>query len=212
MKLLVVDDHEIVRQGLAAYFRQRDAGLALLVASSGEEACALLPHHPDLDAVLLDLAMPGMGGLALIAAMGELRQTLPVVVLSACEEPARVREALAAGARGYVPKSAGGNTLWSALQFVLSGNVYVPPLMLAADAATPAPSARRAPAEALARLTPRQADVMHLLAGGASNKQIARTLDLSEKTVKIHVTGIFKTLDVVNRRQAAALSRTCAAR
>ena len=210
MKLLVVDDHEIVQQGLAAYFRQRDAGLTLLVASSGEEACALLPDHPDLDAVLLDLAMPGMGGLALIVAMGALRRSLPVVVLSAFEEPARVREALSAGARGYIPKSAGGNTLWSALQFVLSGNVYVPPLMLA-DAATAGPSARAAPAEAMARLTPRQADVLRLLAEGTSNKQIARTLDLSEKTVKIHVTGIFKALDVVNRRQAAALSRACPA-
>ena len=203
MKLLIVDDHEIVRDGLAVYLAQRDPGMAIVQARGGEQALAAIEADPAIDAVLVDLAMPGMGGLAAIAAIAALRADLPIVVLSASEDPGQVRAALQAGACGYIPKSASGNALWAALQFALAGNVYVPPLMAGATAA-------RERGDGLARLTGRQADVLALLADGNTNKEIARALDLSEKTVKIHVTAIFKTLAVVNRRQAAALARPAA--
>ncbi len=208
MKLLIVDDHEIIREGLTAFLQHRDPGLLVRQADSGEAACQDVMDDRELDAVILDLMMPGMDGLAVIAQMARLRQDLPVVVLSSSEDPRDVRQALLAGARGYIPKSASRQTLWSALQLVLSGDVYVPPLILAPDDALPGRAAAAGAADpALSRLTHRQAMVLRLLAKGASNKEIARDLNLSEKTVKVHVTGIFKTLNVVNRRQAAEAAR-----
>jgi DNA-binding NarL/FixJ family response regulator len=103
-----------------------------------------------------------------------------------------------------VPKSASPQTLLSALQLVLAGEIYVPPLMLAATGST---ATEPTAAEAAARLTPRQLDVLRLLSGGLSNKEIGATLDLSDKTVKAHITAIFRALNVVNRTQAAGAAQ-----
>ncbi len=128
-----------------------------------------------------------------------------MIVLSSSEDADDVRRALAAGALGYVPKSAPPRTLLSALQLVLAGDVYVPPLLLG----TPPLSARgvSAAADGQARLTERQVDVLRLVCRGASNKEIARELALSDKTVKAHVTAIFRALGVVNRTQAATAAQ-----
>ena len=207
MKLLIVDDHELMREGLSSFLRQCAPDVVVMQARDGEDACAAVVAHADLDAVILDLTMPGMDGLVVAAMIADKRHDLPVMFLSASEEPADVRRALAAGARGYVPKSATRQTLWSALQLVLSGNVYVPPLMLAREDATAVTRHDKTWSSALARLTERQVDVLRLIADGASNKEIARLLNLAEKTIKVHVGSIFKTLGVVNRRQAAEAAR-----
>ena len=201
MKLLIVDDHPIVREGLAAMLRQADA--EVLQAASAAQGFALAAAHADLDAVFLDLAMPGMGGIAAIREFGGQRPELPVIVLSSSENADDVRRALSAGALGYVPKSAPPQTLLSALQLVLSGNVYVPPLLLGEGRATDGPTASALPG----RLTERQVEVLRLVCRGASNKQIARELALSDKTVKAHVTAIFRALNVVNRTQAATAAQ-----
>jgi two-component system, NarL family, nitrate/nitrite response regulator NarL len=111
---------------------------------------------------------------------------------------------------GYIPKSAGPRTILSALQLVLSGNVYVPPVMLTAQSAAAEKNAGAPGPEALAHLTERQIDVLKRLCCGLSNKEISRELNLSEKTVKAHITAIFRTLNVVNRLQAAAIAREAA--
>jgi len=204
MKLLIVDDHPILREGLAALLRQIGPDTAVLLAGSVAEGLAQVEHNPDLDIVLLDLAMPDGGGLPAIREFGARRPTLPVVVVSSSEDAEDVRRALAAGALGYVPKSANPQTLLAALRLVLGGDVYVPPLLLAEQRA----AARSNPAiDRPNRLTPRQLDVLKLLAAGKSNKEIGAALALSDKTVKAHVTAIFRAFDVVNRTQAASAAR-----
>ena len=206
MKLLIIDDHPVVREGLAALLRQDGSDIIILEAHDAAEGLALADQHLDLDVVLLDLALPGMGGLPAISELGRHRPGLPVVVLSSSEDPRDVWSALRLGARGYVAKSTSRRTLLDALQFVLKGHVYVPPFAVLAGSTVSDREDSRAP-EAAARLTERQLEVLRLLAEGVSNKEIAQRLDLAEKTVKVHVTGIFRALDVVNRTQAATVAR-----
>jgi DNA-binding NarL/FixJ family response regulator len=144
-----------------------------------------------------------MSGDLAVREFGKRRPELPVVVLSSSENPSDVRRALNAGALGYIPKSANPQTLLSALQLVLTGNIYVPPLL--ARAAERAKSESDAPgAEVpIEQLTERQVDVLKHLCTGLSNKEISTRLGIAEKTVKVHVAAIFKTLNVVNRTQAA---------
>jgi two-component system, NarL family, nitrate/nitrite response regulator NarL len=207
MRLLVVDDHPIVREGLAAFLEQLGPDTAVLQAGDASRALALAAEHSDLDVVILDLALPGLNGMSAIAEFGRVRPELPVIVLSASEDARQAREALAQGALGYVPKSASRQTLVSAIQLVLNGEIYVPPLILSETAAAkPAPQgAGASPTRPL--LTDRQIDVLRRLSAGQSNKTIARDLDLSEKTVKAHITAIFRALNVFNRTQAAAAGR-----
>jgi two-component system nitrate/nitrite response regulator NarL len=208
MKLLIVDDHPVLRQGLAALLRQAGPDMHPLEASSAAEAFRLADEHADLDIVILDLIMPGMDGLQALAEFGRRRPDLPVVVLSSSEDPQDARRALSSGALGYVPKSASQHTLVAAIRLVMDGELYIPPLIMAAMddegvSGGAAPPARPGGAD----LTQRQIDVLRLLSEGHSNKAIAIRLDLSEKTVKVHVGAIFRALQVANRTQAANAGR-----
>jgi len=206
MKLLVVDDHPVVREGLVALLRQAGPDTVIVQAGSAAEALQQIEANPDLDIVILDLVMPGTGGLPAIAAFGRIRPDLPVIILSSSEDPQDARRALAQGALGYVPKSASQHVLLSAIRLVLNGDRYVPPLILNEVANTrPAQPSRRGENGEI--LTERQIEVLRRLSVGQPNKIIALDLDLSEKTVKAHVTAIFKALDVVNRTQAAVAGR-----
>jgi two-component system, NarL family, nitrate/nitrite response regulator NarL len=206
MKLLIVDDHAILREGLIALLRQFEQGADVLQASDTTEGLRLAEANPDLDAVFLDLNMPGQGGMEIIPVFAQRCPQLPVIVLSSSEDPDDVRLALKSGASGYVPKSASPRNILSALRFVLSGEIYVPPLML-----DPGSVAANGPARVVLepgeRLTERQTEVLRQLCRGLSNKEISRALELSEKTTKSHVTAIFKALGVVNRTQAAAAAK-----
>lgn len=205
MKFLIVDDHELLREGLAGVLRQLDAHAEVLHAADGEGGLAQARAHPDLAAVLVDLRMAGLGGLATVAALKQLLPGVPAIVLSSSEDPADVRAALAAGARGYCPKSAGNQTLMAALRLVLAGEVYVPLLMALGQPLEPAPTA--AASAGSVHLTGRQQEVLRLLGQGKPNKEIARALGLSEKTTKAHVTAIFRGLKVLNRTQAVLAAR-----
>lgn len=203
MKLLIIDDHAVVREGLAAMLRHAGAITEVLQADSGEAGLALAKTHADLAVIMLDLAMPGMAGTAAILAFGDARPDVPIIVLTASEHPADVQNALDAGALGYVPKSASPKTILAALNMVLAGEMYLPPLLLGANTAQNSQDRRGG----LAQLTERQTDVLAMLAKGQSNKGIANALRLSDKTVKAHVTAIFKALNVSNRTQAAHVAR-----
>ena len=207
LKLLIVDDHPVVREGLAAVLSQLGRDTVVIQVGDAAQAFALIAEQDDLDIVILDIAMPGMDGLQALAELGRLRPALPVVVISASEDARDVREALAKGALGYVPKSAGPHTLVAAVQLVLQGNIYVPPLVLGAADAGRAPEAIATASAGRNGLTERQIEVLQRLNDGQSNKRIALDLGLSEKTVKAHVTAIFKALNVINRTQAAAIGR-----
>jgi two-component system, NarL family, nitrate/nitrite response regulator NarL len=207
MKLLIVDDHPFLRDGLAALLMQIGPDTTVVQARDANEGIALVDHHLDLDVVILDLAMPGMEGLQALSEFGRKRPDLPVIVLSSSEDPRDVRRALASGALGYVPKSASQHVLLSAIRLVLNGDLYVPPLILDEKFNTTARRTTNAEGESSRLLTARQIEILTLLSEGKPNKTIAAALALSEKTVKAHITAIFKALNVVNRTQAAAAGR-----
>jgi two-component system nitrate/nitrite response regulator NarL len=145
MKLLVVDDHPLVRAGVASTLQHLAGSDTVLQAGDGVEALAHLAQHPDVAAVLLDLRMSGMAGMALLIQLQRQHPGLPALVLSSSEDPEDVRRVLKAGARGYCPKSANPTTVIAALQLVLSGEIYVPPFMaMATSAPEAAPEIRMA--------------------------------------------------------------------
>jgi two-component system, NarL family, nitrate/nitrite response regulator NarL len=207
MKLLIVDDHAVLREGLAVLLQQIGPDTTVVQAQDANEAITLLGGHPDLDVVVLDLVMPGMNGLDALSEFGRTRPDLPVIVLSSSEDPLDVRKALAAGALGYVPKSAGQRVLLSAIQLVMNGELYVPPLVLEGNRESAQSIGYRTGNRSGQALTARQVEILKFLSEGAPNKLIAKVLGLSEKTVKAHITAIFKTLNVENRTQAAVAGR-----
>jgi len=201
VKLLIVDDHPLFRDGLAALLRQASADTQVVQASSTEEALQLVDEQI-IDAVFMDLVMPGLCGEAAVREFARRHPDVPVIVLSSSESASDVRRVLNAGASGYIPKSATAQTVVSALQLVLSGNIYVPPLLVTAPARAADHGGHDGP-RTLAQLTERQIDVLKYLRDGLSNKEISANLGIAEKTVKVHIAAIFKTLNVVNRTQAA---------
>jgi DNA-binding NarL/FixJ family response regulator len=209
MKILVCDDHALFREGVAHALRELDPAAKLLEAADGAEALRLAQQNGDLDLVLLDLAMPGTDGWTGLARLQKACPTLPVVILSASEDPADARRAIDAGAAGFVPKSTRGPVLRAALQLVLSGGIYLPPHLLLADA--PAGAAR--PADPVRRrqraegLTERQLEVLRLMSRGLTNTEIGSVLGVALGTVKAHVAQIFEALDVSNRTEAALVMR-----
>jgi two-component system nitrate/nitrite response regulator NarL len=201
VKLLIVDDHPLFRDGLAALLCQASANTVVRQAASAEEALRTVDEEI-FDAMFMDLVMPGLCGEPAIREFARRHPDLPVIVLSSSEAPSDVRRVINAGASGYIPKSATAQTVVSALQLVLSGNVYVPPLLLSATSRAIDLDMQDTP-RSLAQLTDRQVDVLRYLRDGLTNKEISANLGIAEKTVKVHIAAIFKTLNVVNRTQAA---------
>lgn len=202
MKIMVVDDHALVRQGVAALLEREQPGAQVLQARHSAEALELAGAHDDLDAVFLDLTMPGMDGMRALAEFARRRPTLPVIVLTAVDDPEVARQAFAAGALGYVPKSATAETLLSALGLVLRGETFVPSLVLRAPGAAGATPGRPA-----GPLTGRQVEVLRCLGEGLSNKAIAHRMGVSEKTVKAHVTGVLRAMSAGDRVGAVQSAR-----
>jgi CheY-like chemotaxis protein len=124
MKILIVDDHPVLRAGLAALLRQVMPDIDVLEAGSGKDALDIAEGLPDLDVVVLDLVMPVMGGMEALAEFGRRHPALPRIILSSSEEPEEAREALEAGAQAYVPKSAGPQTVAYAIEAVMRGETY----------------------------------------------------------------------------------------
>lgn len=198
MKILVADDHALIREAFRHLLTELEGDMVVLEAGDCDSACRLIAQHPDLDLVLLDLRLPGAGGLATLEKLRTEYPTLPVVVVSALEDPGTVRGALARGAMGYIPKSSSNDVMLNALRLVLSGGRYLPPEILSGDGLTPSPPASMDEVH----LTDRQREVLALMVQGKSNKHICRELGLAEATVKIHVTAILRALKVTSRAQA----------
>ena len=178
-----------MRAGLVALLRQFDQGAEVVQASDAAEGLRLAEAHPDLDVVFLDLNMPDQEGMDLIPIFAKRFPQLRVIVLSSSEDPNDVRLALKSGAVGYVPKSASPKNILSALRLVLAGEIYVPPLM--ADIAPAASGGSgRATSEAGDRLTERQTEVLRQLCRGLSNKEISRTLELSDPSRRVRCLDI----------------------
>ncbi len=204
MKVLIADDHALFREGLRHALADLRDGMRILEAGDFGEALALAEEHPDLDLALIDLAMPGMDGFAGLEALGGRLPQTPLVVVSASDDPRDVLQAIEAGASGYVPKTLDTKVMLGALHLVLSGGRYLPPELLGTLNEAPHRESTETVSAAVeeAPLTPRQLDVLGLLALGKSNKEVARALGLSEGTVKLHVTALLKALHANNRTQA----------
>jgi DNA-binding NarL/FixJ family response regulator len=195
IRVLVVDDHPVVRQGLRTFLDLQPDITVVGEAGDGAEAvAATLEQRPDV--VLLDLRMPGTDGTSALRALREADSPARVLVVTSFTDPTAVLPALRAGAAGYVYKDIDPPALAAAIRAVHAGHVLmnadVARLLTAADAAPGAPS-----------LTPRERDVLVEIARGRSNREIARALNVSEKTVKTHVSAIFGKLGVADRTQAA---------
>ncbi|MEP5175742.1 response regulator transcription factor [Marinobacter alexandrii] len=190
-RVLIVDDHPLFAQGLAGLLTQSALAGAVDVADSVEQAVAVLSGPHPVDLVLLGVSLQGETGLMLLPRM--IAHKPPVVVISSSEDETTVRAAQAAGARGFLPKSAGRTALISMVRSVSRGGEYYP-------------GRRTVPAQNQV-LTPRQLDVLALLAQGFPNKRISQSLDLTEHTVKTHLKAIFTHLGVHNRTECVSQAR-----
>ncbi len=206
MKVLLLDDHTLFRDALGFLIGLRFPGLHVLQAGELATALDLLARHPDVHLVLLNLGLPGAQGLQAIAPLRAQAPAVRLVVLSADDRPHTVHQAIDAGACGFVPKTADGDTLTRALQVALDGGVYLPPGSTRPLLDPLAPWPPDGPADTLRQLglTPRQIDVLRLLVLGQANKRICRSLQLSESTVKTHLAAVFRRLGVNSRAQAVA--------
>ncbi len=212
VKLVVADDHPLYREGVVRTLSEEPGFEVVGEGADAEEAVALVAAHlPDL--VLLDISMPG-GGLSAAHRIAEAFPAVRVVMLTVSEQDDDVHAALKAGALGYVLKGIGGAELIKVVRDVAGGSAYVSPALAARllkDASEPAAKPAR-PASLLEALTSREREILELVAGGKSNKEVARNLDLQEKTVKHYMTNILKKLQVRNRVEAAILAHEAARR
>ncbi|HEY1095241.1 MAG TPA: response regulator transcription factor [Glycomyces sp.] len=196
IRLLLVDDHPVVRRGLRGYLELEPDFTVVGEAGDGEEALrAIEETHPDV--VLLDLKMPGLDGQGVLERLAAETGDAPrVLVLTSATDAERVPNAITAGAAGFVYKDIDPDALASAIRTVHAGQLLLSPVamrgLMNGNAATTAPS-----------LTPRESQVLGLIAKGQTNRQIARALGVSEKTVKTHVTNLLRRIDAADRTQAA---------
>ena len=197
--LLIADDHPLFRGAL----REAVGGLferaEIAEAGTFEEVTAFLERGGDVDLVLLDLRMPGVRGFSGLMYLRAQYPSLPIIVVSANDDPAVIRRCMEFGASGFIPKTLGIDVLRQAIARVLQGEIWTPPdvdLAAGADAESGAMIAR------LVTLTPQQVRVLMMLSGGLLNKQIAFELGVSEATVKAHVSAILQKLNVESRTQA----------
>lgn len=201
MKILTVDDHALVREGLRHVLKGLDDEVQVLGAGNGAAAFAMADEHPDIDLVMLDFHLPDMNGFAVLDRLGRQHPELPVLMLSGSADRQLMREVLDKGAAGFITKSGLSDELLTALRLVLDGSIYVPPELTHAPTPEASPARRR---EDGPNLTPRQEEVLLELMEGRSNKDISRRLGMSEETVKNHVSNLLRAFDAQNRTQAVA--------
>jgi DNA-binding NarL/FixJ family response regulator len=214
MRILIADDHRLIVEGVKLKLAELAPDIEFLVAMDVDELRRVIRDQPTPTLALIDLTMPGShGNEHLVETMASL-PGVPVLVLSGTEDSTRMRELLDLGVQGFIPKAYSPDVMLSAVRLVLSGGVYVPPMMLlegsattAGDATTRADNTTTLDERLRKLLTERQIDVLRLLSLGKPNKVIARDLGISEGTVKIHLAAIFRALNVRNRVEAVVASR-----
>lgn len=198
--IVIADDHPLFRNALFQSVHMAISGANLLEADSLDSLTALLDKEPDIDLLLLDLKMPGTNGMSGLIHLRVQYPELPIVVVSASEEPSVVRQVKANGAIGFIPKSSDMRELISSLNRVLEGETCYPSGIDFSEE-----SDEESLMDKISSLTPQQYKVLNMLNDGLLNKQIAYELDVSEATIKAHMTAIFRKLGVKNRTQAVIL-------
>ena len=201
--VLVADDHPLFREALRNAVARALPTATIREAESVDALYALIERESDADLLLLDLNMPGAHGFSALVHLRAHYPQLPVMVVSAREEPAVMRRALEHGAVGFLPKSADAGTLGEAIDAVLAGDRWAPASALKAPAAG---AEEHDAAQRVRDLTPQQFRVLQMLGDGLLNKQIAYELGVSEATIKAHMTAILRKLGASNRTQAVLIA------
>ncbi|MBP0481840.1 response regulator transcription factor [Sagittula salina] len=198
MRVLIADDHDLLRDTLIAFLGEE--GFELGSAATFDEACDRIEEDPPYNLVLLDYKMPGMQGLESLSEVLAMKGGQRVALISGNATREIAEQALALGAAGFVPKTLPAKSLINAVRFMAMGEQYAPIDFMTAAPEAPAHSS-------VANLTRRETEVLEGLARGKSNKEIARDLDLTEPTIKLHLKTLFRKLKVNNRTQAAIIAR-----
>lgn len=195
MRILLADDHDLVRETLAAFLQAEGVQDVTLAATLDEALRLSQGGAAGFDLVLLDYDMPGMEGLTGLRRMIAVSQGRPVALLSGAVSPEVAEAALELGAAGFVPKVLGARSLLAAVRFMAAGEIFAPINMI------------RRPSEGATALSPRELDVLRGICAGKSNKEIARDHDLQEVTVKLHAKTMSRKLGARNRTHAAMIAR-----
>jgi len=215
MDVLLVDDHALIREGIALVMQQLGDSTQILEAETAKGALEIAQSNSDLDLVLLDLNLPDNNDFSLLQSMREELPSTPIVMLSATEDASLIQQALQIGANGFIPKSSNSKVMLQAVQLILAGGLYLPPQLMNYNgiSATPQHEPKQNDIENTSanstdlQFTKRQTEVLRLLDQGLANKEIARKLDMSPSTVKVHVAAILRICEASNRTQAVSLAR-----
>jgi DNA-binding NarL/FixJ family response regulator len=215
MRILIADDHGLYRRGLRAALEAAIPGIEVIEANGIDATLAQLEQAGPIDLALVDLEMTGLVSLNILREIHEFYPETRFAIISASDARLGALEALASGLHGFISKSQRDEEIIAGVNDILSGRIYVPPIIAsrAAGAAEAREKGVRMGSKGGAgkldmdRLTPRQRDVLELIAAGLSNKEIARKLNIAEATTKIHIAGLMRALGVRNRTEAAVLVR-----
>ena len=202
MNILIVDDHPLFRHALIQAVRYSLPQAQIHETAAVNEFYERLEKGPEPDLVLLDLNLPGASGFSALVHVRAQYPSLPIIVVSAHEEVSIIQRSIAHGAMGYIPKSAHPSHIGEAIRQVLEGDIWLPPNLPTNLNFDPRAADETALAERIQSLTPQQFRVLMMVAEGLLNKKIAYELEVSEATIKAHVTAIFRKLGVQNRTQA----------
>jgi DNA-binding NarL/FixJ family response regulator len=205
MKVLIVDDHALIREALHTVLKQLKRETVIFEASNSRQAMHIAEEHPDLNLVLLDINLPDRDGLSVLGELRDRYATIAIIILSASDDQDQVKRAFKLGALGFIPKTTEREVMLNAIELVLSGGIYIPSEILDREETTsPQLTSKLSTPEFIdgLGLTARQKEVLALLMQGKSNKVIAKTLDMGVPTVKNQITVVFKALKVTSRTEA----------
>lgn len=216
MKFLIADDHELFLQGLEFILHKEYPQTEIVLAKNYSDIFAILDTQKDFDLILTDLAMPGADWLDAIEKIHKICPEVPIVIISAVFEREILQKTYDLGVSGYVSKAFPNSLIISAINLVLAGGVYIPPEILQMSENSSSEKIQKLlkdlsqpQVKSDKTLTPRQMEVLRCMAEGLSNKQIAYKLNVSEGTVKIHITLLMRTLEVTNRTAAVRKAVQC---
>jgi len=201
MHILVADDHTMIRENFRDFLKRVFDDVIVTEADSYQSVLQQLQSNPSIDLAIVDLDMPGMKGSETIKSLVADNPDLPMAVFSGSFKNSIINEVIKFGARGFIPKTEGSQTMKMAIELILNGGTYVPREALMDDPQETQTEETGAE-ELRALLTPRELAVVAELVKGSSNKVIARALDVQDFTIKAHLQAIFKKMDVSNRSQA----------